>query len=196
MIFETICIIDGVAQHLEYHQRRLDLSRAAHWKMLAPIDLQLVVEVPDEFSRGRVRCRVDVTHNEFSVQFSNYSIRQYDTIGVVSAEIPYSHKWTDRSLFRSLFNQYPGFDDFLIAKNGYLTDMTIANIALFKDGQWFTPAEPLLCGTTRARLLLTGEIVPRQIHISELSSFKLARVLNAMTAGLLVTFSPEIIINI
>lgn len=160
------------------------------------IDLQREIVIPKNRMFGRVRCRVDVTESGHSVQFSDYSLRTYEKVGLVHADISYAHKWSDRTLFQLLFDHYPGFDDFLIARNGFITDMTIANVALLSEGCWFTPAEPLLAGTMRERLLQAGELIPRQIHISEVESFEKIRVLNAMMTGLEITYSPQSIVHV
>ena len=52
---------------------------------------------------------------------------------------------------------------FLIVKDGYLTDTSIANIALYDGYTWFTPAHPLLRGTKRAELLNKQLIVEKDI---------------------------------
>ena len=50
----------------------------------------------------------------------------------------------------------------------------------WKNGIWFTPRNPLLKGTTRARLLSVGKIVESDIRVQELRSFSQVALLNAM----------------
>ena len=67
-----------------------------------------------------------------------------------------------------------------IVQNNLVRDTSIANIALFKNGRWLTPKEPLLCGTTRARLLIEKKIFEADITPKELCQAQKIALLNAM----------------
>ena len=61
-----------------------------------------------------------------------------------------------------------------------LTDTSIANIALYKEGKWFTPKYPLLKGTRRAGLLAEGIIEEDIVMADSLHKYEKIRLFNAM----------------
>ena len=65
-------------------------------------------------------------------------------------------------------------------KDGYLTDTSIANIALYDGHTWFTPAHPLLRGTKRAELLNKQFIVEKDIAQVHLNDYSHIMLFNAM----------------
>ena len=83
------------------------------------------------------------------------------------------------SELNKLYEKCQDADDILIVKKGYLTDTSIANIALF-DGEWKTPKYPLLKGTTRQRLLDNGKIHEDDIKVQDIGRFSKVALLNAM----------------
>ncbi|MEG0647308.1 MAG: aminotransferase class IV, partial [Bacteroides sp.] len=97
-----------------------------------------------------------------------------------SDTINYTYKSTDREALNQLYEQRNTKDDVLIIKNGYITDTSIANVALFDGTHWFTPKHPLLKGTQRAQLLQKGIIQEKEIMLEELFSFSQMTIFNAM----------------
>lgn len=73
-----------------------------------------------------------------------------------SDTIDYRYKSTDRKELEALYALRGNQDDVLIVRNNLLTDTSIANVALEKEGVWYTPRTPLLKGTKRALLLEQG----------------------------------------
>ena len=71
-------------------------------------------------------------------------------------------------------------DDVLIVRNNLLTDTSIANVALEKEGVWYTPRTPLLKGTKRALLLEQGVLTECDIPSDEISSYSHIALFNAM----------------
>jgi 4-amino-4-deoxychorismate lyase len=71
-------------------------------------------------------------------------------------------------------------DDVLIVKGDLITDSWYCNI-LFSNGKnWYTPDQPLLAGTCRARLLAEGKIMSRRIEVEDLHHFTHFKLVNAM----------------
>ncbi len=103
-----------------------------------------------------------------------------EKITIVEADISYSYKYLDRSALEGLLTKAEGYDEVLIMRNGLLSDTTIANIALHRNGQWFTPSTPLLPGTTRARLLAEKKLILQDIHYTELRQYDGFALMNAM----------------
>ena len=94
--------------------------------------------------------------------------------------IEYAKKSTDRERIDTLFELREECDDILIVKNGHITDTSIANIALYKEGLWYTPTSPLLRGTTRQRLLESGFLHTTDIKVQDLHKYSKIALLNAM----------------
>ena len=72
------------------------------------------------------------------------------------------------------------FPDVLIVRNNLLTDTSIANVALEKEGVWYTPRTPLLKGTKRALLLEQGVLTECDIPSDVISSYSHIALFNAM----------------
>ena len=83
-------------------------------------------------------------------------------------------------LFLLQFDKRESCDDILIVKNGYITDTSIANIALYDGNSWITPKVPLLKGTTRQRYLDNAKILESDIKVQDLKKFSKIALLNAM----------------
>jgi 4-amino-4-deoxychorismate lyase len=98
---------------------------------------------------------------------------------VIADDIDYSFKYSDRSALTRLIDKSIA-DDILIIKNRQVTDTSYSNIA-FTDGQkWFTPSNPLLKGTMRAKLINEGIISEIEISPAQISGFSHFRLINAM----------------
>lgn len=181
MVFETICCIDGAAQHLAYHQARLDhalQTLGANEK----IDLASSINPPEE---GMYRCRFVWNPLNTSIEFIPYTPRSITSLTLIYDDtIEYSLKYSDRQHLNTLFELRGECDDVVIVKNSLLSDTTIANLALKIDGQWYTPESPLLEGTTRARLLDEGFLLTAPLSPSDLANASSIAIMNAMVGFL------------
>lgn len=127
--------------------------------------------VPPALRSGTVKCRVVYGPSGIKkVEYSPYTppvIRSL--LAVTDDEIDYTCKFCDRSRLTTVHERaaVEGCDDALIVKHGLVTDTTFCNVAFRPAGSgpeaWHTPAEPLLCGTMRERLIKQGTIVPCEI---------------------------------
>ncbi len=174
---ETIKAVDGKVFHLEYHQQRyervLKSLGVRHYKKL-----QEYINPP---KNGLFRCRILYSMNNISISYHEYEKRKIETLKIVYDDlIDYQLKAENRENLNALYNKRELYDDVLIVKSRLLTDTTIANIALYKDGVWYTPKEPLLCGTTRERLLKEKKIVAKNIYIDDIFDYTKVALLNAM----------------
>jgi para-aminobenzoate synthetase/4-amino-4-deoxychorismate lyase len=80
------------------------------------------------------------------------------------------HKTTRRDVYDTARASVDDCDDVLLWNSeGYLTEATIANVAVNIGGRLYTPPEEcgLLAGTWRGRLLASGEIEQRRIRVDE-----------------------------
>lgn len=175
--FETIKIQDGEVLNLAYHQTRYE--HVLHSFEIKNIhNLKTYIYPP---KKGLYRCRLVYSSEIISVDYYEYSKREINKLKLIYDDaIDYSYKRDDRSDIERLYSQKNGCDDILIVKNGFVTDTSIANIALYKEGMWVTPRSPLLKGTTRQRYLDKGVLQERDITPKELLSFEKTALLNAM----------------
>ena len=177
MLLETIRCEEGDPLHLPYHQKRLDDSLQSLC-IHASYDLKALISPPPS---GVFRCRFlyDATH--CFIEYIPYSPKKIASLKLIHAnQLEYPLKYSDRSTLNELWEQRGKCDDVLIVKNGYLTDTTVANIALFIEGKWFTPKSPLLRGTTRARLIKEKILIPATLTPSDISKATRIAVLNAL----------------
>lgn len=177
MLLETIRCISGGAQHLSYHQQRLNASLHA-LGIEKTYNLQALITPPTE---GVYRCRFLYDKNGYEIEFHPYTPKPITSLKRIDTEaLEYPLKYSNREVLNALFAQRDGCDDVLIVKNGFLTDTTIANIALFIEGEWLTPDTPLLEGTTRARLIDEGFLATATLTPNDIArSYKVA-LMNAM----------------
>lgn len=110
-----------------------------------------------------------------------YQMRQVSSLHlVVSDTIDYTYKSAHREELNALYAQKGMADDILIVRNGYLTDTSIANVALYDGDTWFTPAHPLLRGTKRSEFLDRQLIVEKDIPQICLKDYSHIMLFNAM----------------
>ena len=171
--FETIRCDDFEVFNLEYHQKRMANSVGLNF------NLGEYIYPP---SSKLLKCKV--IYNEESIlniSFTEYHKREISSFKLLTSDsISYSKKSCNREELDKLFLQKEDCDEILIVKNGFITDTSIANIAIFLDNVWITPKTPLLKGTTRDRLLSTGELIQKDITVEMLLKAKKVALLNAM----------------
>ena len=175
---ETIKIVDGEIFHLEYHQKRYESVLEA----LGTKEVQNLTEYINPPEWGLYRCRLVYDTDNIEVTFHEYKKREITTLKLIfENDIEYFNKATAREDINALFEKREEADDILIIKDLFVTDTSIANIAFqTSSGEWITPKNPLLKGTTRARLLDEGKITEADIKVHELRSFSKVALLNAM----------------
>ena len=177
LLFETIRCEDGLAAHLDYHQKRLASSlQCLGSKTL--FDLDKLIIPP---SNGLYRCRFIYDADSYRIEYHPYLPRTINSLRLITDDtVHYPLKYTHRNELNALFERRGTCDDVLIVKDGILKDTTIANIALKIDGQWITPQTPLLYGTTRARLIDEGFLNPAILTTDDLSHAQKVAIMNAM----------------
>ena len=133
--------------------------------------------------------RVMLSRNgEFDIEFqplpsTNPSRIRLSKVRVDSSNPFLYHKTTNRGVYEE---SRRGCDSetevILFNEKGEITEATIANIAVFREGQWVTPAVScgLLPGVMRAELLSRGEIVEGVIRADELVPGETVRCFNAL----------------
>jgi 4-amino-4-deoxychorismate lyase len=150
MLLETIRCEGGEALHLPYHQKRLEKSSQL-LGIHKNYDLSTLIAPPDQ---ELYRCRFLYDAKGYAIEYHPYTPKKISSLKLLTYDtIEYSLKYANREILNTLFEERGECDDILIVKNNYLSDTTIANIALYIEGKWLTPVSPLLEGTTRERLL-------------------------------------------
>lgn len=179
-LLETIQLLNGNLQNIEYHNRRLNASIRECFGIDGNKDIFEIIQVPQEFETGLYRCRLMYDDKSFRIEFTPYVFRNIKTLKLVyDDQIDYHLKYADRTRLDFLFGQRGNCDDIIIVKNGCITDSYAANL-VFGDGiRWFTPDTPLLAGTMRAQLIGNGSLTETRITISNFRNYKYVGLINA-----------------
>jgi para-aminobenzoate synthetase / 4-amino-4-deoxychorismate lyase len=93
------------------------------------------------------------------------------------------HKTTHRAVYEAALRGRPGFEDVLLFnERGEITESTIANVVVEKNGHLLTPALPcgLLPGTARSRLVARGEVREAVIRVEDLPQCTRVRLVNSV----------------
>lgn len=177
---ETIRVVDGVAQNIDLHQRRMDATMA-HF---AP-DAKRLTITPSDITGGdgvwKARVVYTPENGHIAYESAPYTLRPIHTLRLLTDDdIDYKYKSTDRRRLQLLHDACTDADDALIIRHGLVTDTTYANVAIWDGNRWLTPAEPLLRGTRRHNLLSAGKIFEAEIPASSLTHTTPVMVFNAM----------------
>jgi 4-amino-4-deoxychorismate lyase len=194
--FETLALRDGLPLHLDYHTARLNRTCREVFGTTRPIDIAAYlshhsfVEIQrtppahlSTHSSPQTFQKLRLVYNGIGIlshELTPYTPKTIHAIHMIEADIHYPHKSTDRSRLDNLSGTCNETEDILVTHDGYLRDTTIANIALKQNGIWFTPDIPLLPGTTRARLIDEGKLIPRPIHRNDLTTYNGFAIMNAL----------------
>jgi 4-amino-4-deoxychorismate lyase len=131
-------------------------------------------------SQGTYRVKIEYNTDIQNVTCKPYqNQRTFQKIVLRQADFSYDFKYCNRDCFE-IKDDIDDIDDILFVKNNFLTDTTIANIALMVDSQWRIPKNPLLKGTTRQRLLDTGLLKEENLSIDKLKMAKKFAIMNAL----------------
>jgi len=180
-LFESIKVVNGNLLNMAMHQQRVNKARATLLGIHQQLSLEDHIEVPPRYSKGVVKCRIPYGVEIGKIAFTEYSAKRIVTLKQIACEsFDYSHKYQDRSKLAQLYQLRGACDEILITIDSLITDASYCNIALYDGSGWYTPKEPLLAGTQRAKLLAAGILTKSDIHISDLESFKKLVLINSM----------------
>ncbi len=185
LLVESIRLKDGQFHNLGYHQARMVRSLKELFGYAGKLSLEAVLDGENIPQAGVYKCRIcyEVHANRLvhAVEFLPYPYPRLRSLKVVTDdEIEYRHKFTNRNRFDFLWRQKGACDDVLIIRQGAVTDCSFANIAFRRGETWFTPADPLLHGTMRRKLLDHERVVEADIRVEDLGSFETWKPVNAM----------------
>ena len=188
-LFETIKIENGKIYNLQYHQARVDYAYKELFQVESKLNLkESLLDYPtDNLYRAKIVYNINGL-----VSKDYYIYKQKNISNLLLAEIPninYKYKYLNRDFLNPL--QKYQVDEFIITQNGYLSDTTIANIALFhaQSQIWYTPKAPLLRGTTLKRYLDKKILKEADIHYKDLKKYSKITLLNAMVDRVVLNLS-------
>jgi 4-amino-4-deoxychorismate lyase len=179
-LFESIKVVDGVAQHLGLHSARMNRSRRQLFGPVSAIDLDQELPPLLRSASGLCKCRVVYDREIRTVECAPYQQRRISGLVLVdNNEIRYDHKYLDRSALEQ-FSGVAETEEVVIVQDGFITDTRYSNIVL-TDGQIrVTPARPLLRGIQREYLLSIGVIREEEVRAEDIPRFKKIVLINAM----------------
>jgi 4-amino-4-deoxychorismate lyase len=184
LLVETIRADDGLFEDPGPHLERMARSRSALFGAEAPLNLRGALEqVSTSIGEGRWKLRVLYDTEIRRVEAALYVPKPYCSAALVDGgSIKYPHKTADRPELDKLTRRAvsAGAETALIVSGGRITDFSYANAAFFDGRLWWTPAQPLLPGTRRARLLTSGKILEANITPGNLDRYVSVSPINAM----------------
>ncbi|HNQ67981.1 MAG TPA: aminotransferase class IV [Bacteroidales bacterium] len=181
LFFETIKIVDGVIQNLEYHQKRVDETINCKYSIDNKHILRNIIIVPEKNSVGVVKCKFEYNLENYKMSFSDYKMIEIHSLKLVKSDtIEYNYKYINRSVIEKLLEKREDCDDIIIVKNNKITDTSFSNLILFDGYKWVTPDSSLLNGTCRRRLLEQGRIEAKPVYMDEIYNYKSLVLINAM----------------
>ena len=140
-----------------------------------------VADIPNLPRDKTLRCTFSYSQEIVDYKLVEYKIPAINSLKIVAENsIDYSYKYTDRSILNTLFEKRKNCDDIIIMKRGFFTDSLFANLVFYDGSKYFTPANPLLKGTKRSRLIDEGILFEEEIGVDDLALFKFCGLINAM----------------
>jgi len=177
-LLETIKVDQGKVFFSSFHNERFNKTRFELFGIQENLDLSTIINPPD---LNCYRCRIVYSEKIEKIEFIPYQPRIFKMFQIVYDDhIDYEYKYLDRSAIQKLEQFKQEVDDILIIKQGLITDTSIANVAFFDGEQWITPANPLLKGTTRERLLQENKIQTKMIDLKEIKKYSKMALMNAL----------------
>lgn len=194
-LFETVKIENMSLQNISFHNERMNSARKKLFGAEDLIAIEKAVPVPDELGNLIYKCRIIYDKKIRTVEITKYKRKNIKKlIAVKKNNIDYSYKYLNREVFDELLNKHANKpeEELLIIKKGLITDTSYTNVALLKDDKWYTPAEPLLKGTQRAKLISEGIIIEQNIKLKKLHLYSKVKLFNAMME---FDSAPELEVN-
>lgn len=175
LCFETIKIANSKPLYMEYHNKRANKTRRELFGAKDEIDLEDFI-----CCKGDKRCKIIYDKKVQNVEYHAIKQRVFRTFMLKECNFSYRYKY----LKREALQNDSECDDVIFYKNGLLCDTSIANIALFCDGKWCTPVDPLLQGATRQRLIDEGFLHEKRLYVQDLIDAKRVAICNAIVGFL------------
>ena len=179
-VFESIKIVNGRLQLLDYHLHRMTRTAKAIWGTKEDYKNveQRMEPLPTE---GVWKCKLAYDHQDFDVQITPYHIEPlHELLCIEQPELQYPFKFTNREALEKFKHYRTEGTDILFTRQGELTDAYYANVILWNGHEWHTPVNPLLKGVKRGYLIDQGMIKPKKISVKDLSKYQKISLISAM----------------
>lgn len=177
-IFETIAILNGKPQNLEYHQARMNKAVEFLFKNANMLNLAEIIQIPKEYQTGLVRCRIDYNQQDYKILFAPYQKREIKSYQCVYLDnIDYQFKYSNRANFEKIKTDK---DEVIIIQHHKVTDCRIGNLLFLKENVWYSPKDYLLKGTQLSSLLAQNKIMLKKINVNEIHQYEKIMMINAM----------------
>lgn len=175
---ETISVVNKKPLNLGYHQERI--QEVFEEKFPQKKAWEIAKLIPDILEEKWIKLRFIYNDISFKIELSPYHKKTIQKLIFVDIEqYEYPYKYEDRRFLYELLKLHPEYDEVIMVKNGLVTDATIGNIALEKNGKWYTPQYPLLNGTKRRKLLKEKILIPKNIKQEEIQEYDKIAIINA-----------------
>jgi 4-amino-4-deoxychorismate lyase len=181
-LFESIRLINGQVRNLSYHQDRVNRA-FEDYKTPCHLHLKALIKAHDLPQKGLYKLRISyaINYKKVELKTSPYNSKKIKSLKLIELENEsYLNKYEDRGFIDAHYKSKESYDDVLFYRDNKILDTSYCNIAFYNGKKWLTPKEPLLRGTMREQLIAKGKIIKKDISIHEISSFKKARLFNAM----------------
>lgn len=177
---ETIKVYEGKFFNLPFHIRRMQSTASTFFGRMDNIIIS-EDDIPSQFRKGLVKCRIVYANTLLSIEYEHYSFRNIKSLTLIEDnEIEYSYKSTDRRQFNNLMQRKGNADDIIIVKNGLITDTSYTNLVFEDLSGLYTPDSYLLNGTKRQSLIRDGVVKERRIGVADITSYSKVYLINAM----------------
>lgn len=173
--FETLLIREHKPLHVSFHNARFWATSKALFGVETRRDLGALIDAPLPVCR----CKITYANTILSVTYAPLVPREFRSFKVVETSQIYPYKYVERGWIDAA-KEAAKTDEIIFTCKGQLTDTSIANIALLKQGVWLTPKRPLLEGTARARWLQEGKIREASLNCEDLKNAEKFAIMNAL----------------
>ncbi len=183
LLLESIKVLDNKIYAWPYHEQRIlrSLKTCYGDETDCLISLSHLQKYVDQLDNRLYKLRLIYNDRSYKIEHHLYSMKNIQSLKLVhDNSIRYSEKYADRETLNDLYSKKGDADDILIIRNGLVTDSYYCNVALLKDGLWYTPKSPLLNGVMRQQLLDQRLIIEADILADDLSSYTRIRLFNAL----------------
>ena len=197
--FETIRILNGIPQLLNYHQQRVDHTFNYFFPQQTPLSLNEILVRIGKPAADIVKCRILYNASDYHVTLEPYSKRSITKLLFTEQKINYAFKFTDRQAWENLESLGSTEDEAVVVTGGRIRESTYGNIIFQMEGRWFTPLYPIFFGVMRQYLLDKQRIYTKDLFLDDLRSVDEVKIVNAMmpmeNCITLNTFSSSILDN-
>ncbi len=178
---DAIKILDGKAKRLAYHQQRAIAALKAFYPDVRCFNIEDFIQNYNLPRNGLFKLRIEYTDKITTHSLIPYEKKDIKSLKTVYINTPsHTFKLANRDVFNQALSHKENCDDVLLIRDGLITDTSYANIALYTNGTWFTPLNPIIFGVNRQSLIDKNLIVPKDISIDTIYNYEKIAIFNAM----------------